>query len=242
MGCWTNIKTATGQLLRIRTGHDQQDTYSVGDVVHWTIDKYQPGEGTLLNDVYIAERWGGNLPDDWPDIPESTGLEYDWVVVIKDQKVHELLPFVVTGDDREGARLALRLKYDIQPPSPDLWPPDAWVRLAQEHAARVREEERIRGMLYPLSLADRQAVLQEEGLTGYIRESMREEGVLRQILQSPASLLASKHNGTAAQIDRRPWWKRRGDRIAERIAKGPPYGFPPPPADMMAEIFKPKDQ
>ena len=176
MGCWTNIVDENGRTLVIRTGRDNYDTYRIGDEVAWSVSKTYAGDGTLLDDVYLAERW----PEHWPEL-ENT--REDVFVVIREHKVLRTHPAVVPEgatrpDDADGQAAALWLLYGIVPLDPRCWPSSLWEQRAVREEEARRRDRHFLGRTYGMTVQERAGFAMAE----FVKSSMREDSFFEQVM------------------------------------------------------------
>ncbi len=121
MGLFTSvIHPEDGHELQIKSGIDDCEIYHVGDEVRWFVDKRFPRNGKLLDDVYDSLSSRG--PDDW--------------VVIKDHKVHAVVPRTENGyDDYQS----LREQFGIEDLPDSEWTEEGW-KWKRELEERCRKE------------------------------------------------------------------------------------------------------
>lgn len=114
MGMYTSIRhPADGRELQIKTGKDDCNWYSLGDVVAWSVEVDHPRVGTLLDGAYRAH------DDSW--------------VIIKDHKVHD-----VVEDTAETTEESLLKHYAIEALPDSAWTEEGWARKKErEEAYRI---------------------------------------------------------------------------------------------------------
>jgi hypothetical protein len=123
MGMYTSIiHPDDGRELQIKSGWDDCETYHVGDIVEWFIDKDAPKEGKLLDDVYSSYSDKGD--DDW--------------VVIKD---HQVLTLIPRTKNEYGDHQILRDRFGIKDLPDSEWSDEAWAEKIEQEKQWEKEDE-----------------------------------------------------------------------------------------------------
>jgi hypothetical protein len=170
MGMFTTvIHPETGKRIQFKCGHDQCDTYKLGDTVDWFYSKYEPGEGCCLDGVYSG----------------FGDFDYQYWIVIKDHKIHSVEP-VEWCTEEEGGGLkdivcqeaALAVKYGIQAPPFEAWPAKLWLRKAKSDYEWKQEEQKDAADTYGMSIEEKTV----DAISKWTRRKMREPSLMRQVM------------------------------------------------------------
>lgn len=202
MGMFTTvIRPETGERIQFKCGHDNCETYGVGDAVNHYVVKDRAGEGSLLDDVYDGESYYG------PDRNYAVRGRY-WVV-IKDGKVHAVEPVepppadkgVEWGVFNNGYRAQyarVYVKYGLKPHDTSWWPPEAWAEKARRDAASEYRSIEFEAETYGMS-AEQAAGRVVQRL---LQSQMRQEGFLRKVLPPvPVEGSAAAGDGPVKVLD-----------------------------------------
>lgn len=152
-----------GKQIQFKTGGDDCDTYQVGDVVKWWVDKDIAYRGGLLDGIYPGEsgEWRKNMQS--------------WWVCIKDHRIVEVAEWLRSDDESEPHIQQyedLLAKHSLSREHPkDLWTEAAWAKYG-EHQLLLQEQ----------NARDEAAGLSPASV--YMRNKLREPGFARQIFMA----------------------------------------------------------
>lgn len=119
MGMFTTIIDKNKESYQIKCGYDDCETYHVGDIVNWYIDKNNPGCGKLFDGVYDGICCIKRTTYKTNHITKSLKAKYGWIVITNHK--------VVGVFNKRHSQEKLREQWSVEAWKHEWWSEQAWL-------------------------------------------------------------------------------------------------------------------